>query len=253
MKYVFVFLAAVLLMTDSAHALRVTQEMKTKIGVFDACEQSLTYDLQDTDYDMKTTLKTTGTFGAIYPFTAEYHAYGTYKQSDFKPQNYFYETKSRFSRRTKQITYKNGVPQERISVKNGRKKVAKIIVDPKYNRSIDLLSLFGVLAEQIIRSGKCDFQAYSFNGKKYSLSTIKKIKSEKIKTEYFAGEAEKCEYSLEVVDDPEAGFLIDKDVPIYMWIMRDKTTKAPFVAKIEVPSTPFGKLQAVTIKTEVKK
>lgn len=254
MKHILVFLAVVFMMTDSAQALQVTQDMKTRIGVFDACEQSLTYSFyRDKDYDIKTTIRTTGTFGTLYPFTATYHSVGTYEQSNFKPQDYFYETQSRFSHRTKEITYKNGIPQERISVKDGKKAIMLITVNPKYDRSIDLLSVFGVLIEQIIRTGKCDFQSHSFNGKKYSLSKVQKIKSEKIKTQYFEGKAEKCQYSLEVVDNPEAGFLINKDTPIYMWIMRDKESKAPFVAKIEVPSTPFGKLQAITTKIEVKK
>lgn len=254
MKHIFIFWAVVFMITNSAQALQVTQNMKTSIGVFNACEQSLSYSFyKDKDYDIKTTLKTTGAFGKLYPFTATYHSVGTYEQSNFKPQDYFYETQSRFSHRTKEITYKNGVPQERISVKDGKKAVMLITVNPKYDRSIDLLSVFGVLIEQILRTGKCDFQSHSFNGKKYSLSKVKKISSEKIKTKYFEGKAEKCQYSLEVVDNPDAGFLINKDTPIYMWIMRDKESDAPFVAKIEVPSTPFGKLQAITTNVEVKK
>ena len=254
MKRLLIFLASYFTMINSVSALQVTQYMKTRIGVFDACEQSLAYSFyNDKDYDIKTTLTTTGTFGTLYPFTAMYHAVGTYDKSNFKPQDYFYETQSRFSHRTKEITYKNGVPQERISVKDGKKAVMLITVNPKYDRSIDLLSVFGVLIEQIVRTGECDFHSYSFNGKKYSLSTVKKIKSEKINTGFFEGKADKCQYSLEVVDNPDAGFLINKDSPVYMWIMRDKSTKAPFVAKIEVPSTPFGKLQATTTKLEVKK
>lgn len=254
MKLTLIFLTGFLIMINSAQALQVTQNMKTRIGIFDACEQSLTYSFyRDRDYDIKTVLKTTGTFGALYPFTATYHSVGTYNQSEFKPQDYFYETQSRFSHRTKEITYKDGIPQLRISVKNGKKAVMAITVDPKYDRSIDLLSVFGVLIEQVVRTGKCDFESHSFNGKKYSLSKVKKIKSERIKTDFFEGRADKCQYSLEVLDDADAGFLIKNGSPVYMWILKDKETKAPFVAKIEVEKTPFGKLQAVTTSIEVKK
>lgn len=254
MKRLFIFLTGFLVMINSAQALQVTQKMKTRIGIFDACEQSLTYAFyRDKDYDIKTTLKTTGTFGALYPFSATYHAVGTYNGSNFKPQDYFYETQSRFSHRTKEITYKDGIPQLRISVKDGKKAIMAITINPKYDRSIDLLSVFGVLIEQIVRTGKCDFESHSFNGKKYSLSKVTKIKSEKIKTDFFEGKADKCQYSLEVLDDADAGFLIKNGSPVYMWIMYDKQTKAPFVAKIEVPSTPFGKLQAITTSVEVKK
>ena len=254
MKRTLIYLTGFLMMINSAQALQVTQKMKTRIGFFDACEQSLTYSFyRDKDYDIKTTVKTTGTFGALYPFTATYHAVGTYNQSNFKPQDYFYETQSRFSHRTKEITYKDGIPQLRISVKDGKKAVMAITVDPKYDRSIDLLSVFGVLIEQVVRTGKCDFESHSFNGKKYSLSKVKKIKSERIKTEFFAGRADKCQYSLEVLDDADAGFLIRNGSPIYLWILKDKETKAPFVAKVEVEKTPFGKLQSITTDIEVKK
>lgn len=254
MKRVLIFWALFLMVIKPAAALQMTQYMQTRIGIFDACEQSLTYSFQQNkNYDIKTTLKTSGTFGLLYPFSAEYHAVGTYNKADFKPQNYFYETQSRFTHRTKEVIYENGVPQERISVKNGKKRTDQIIVDEKYERSIDLLSTLGVLIEQIVRSGNCDFEGYSFNGKKYSLSKVKKVKNEKIKTPFFEGSADKCSYSLEILEDADAGFLLNKDVPVYFWVMKDKESKAPFVAKIVVEDTPFGELQALTTNIEVKR
>ena len=254
MKIYFIFFAIALLKCMPASALQVKQEMQTSIGFFDACSQTLTYSFyHDKDYDIKTSVHTTGTFGTLYPFKAEYHAVGTYDKTGFKPQNYFYETTAPFKHKTKEITYKNGIPQRRISTKNEEVKVVNLEPDPKYASSIDLLSVFAMLAQKVVSKGECDLDMYSYNGKRYSRSVVKSKGKEKIKTPYFSGRAMKCEYRLENTKHADAGFLLDKDVPVYFWILRDKETDAPFIAKIEVESTPFGKLESITTKVEVKK
>lgn len=254
MKNVLIFWTLFLAVIGPAEALQVNQQMQTRIGVFDACELGLSYSFFGTkNYEVKTTLKTSGTFGVLYPFSAMYRAVGIYNKNDFKPDNYFYETQSRFRHRTKEIKYENGVPQERVSVKNEKIRTDKIETDDKYERSIDLLSTLGVLIEQVMREGSCDFKGYSFNGKKYSLSEVKKVRTEDIKTPFFEGTADKCSYSLEVLDDAEAGFLLSKDEPVYFWVMREKETNAPFVVKVLVENTPFGELESLTTNIEVKR
>lgn len=255
MRRFLIFATLFFLFAGNAEALRVKQDMQTTIGFFDACEQSLTYGFyNDHDYDIKTTLKTTGTFGVLYPFDGMYHSVGTYENEQFFPQNHFQELQSRFHHRTKEIVYENGVPIKRISVKDKYKKIAEIRTDAeKYGHTVDLLSTLAGLVEQMLRTGKCDFEKYSFNGKKYSLLKIKDLGKERIKTPYFSGRARKCEYHLEILKDAEAGFLLDKDVPIYLWVLNDKKSGAPFVAKAEVEKTPFGKLSSLTTKLEVTK
>ena len=253
MKRILIFLAA-LTTAFAAEALEVTQNMQTTIGIFDACEQSLTYKLVGNKYDMKTRLTTTGTFGKLYPFTGMYHAYGTYNKDKFKPEDYGYEVQSRRHHRTKQLTYKDGVPQTRIKVRDGRVLEEPALVElDRLDDSIDLLSLFGVLTEQVVRDDTCDLHRYSFNGKKYSLSDMKTVGHEDIETPYFAGNALKCEYMLEIQNGASAGFLLNQKVPISLWILRDKTANAPFVAKVEAEKTPFGKLESYTTSIEVKK
>lgn len=252
MKLIFHVFLVCLCFFKTASALQVSQKMKTSIGLFDACEQTLSYSFfRDRDYDFKTMLHTTGVFGTLYPFSASYHAVGTYHKQDFRPQDYFYETKSAFRHRSKEIVYKDGVPQYRVSVKNEKKRTDKIVVDNKYDSSIDLLSTFAALTENIIKKGKCDMERYSFNGKKYALSKVKTMGKEKIQTPNFSGKALKCEYHLEILDDADAGFLLKKDEPIYFWVLRDEKTDVPFVVKIYVENTPFGKLESITTEIEV--
>lgn len=253
MKNGLLIFLSVLIWGAEVQALEVKHYMQTTIGLIDACEETFSYAFyQDKDYDIKTSVSTSGTFGVLYPFTATYHSVGTYDKYGFKPQDYYYETQTRFTHRSKEIVYKNGEPQYRISVKNERKRIDEIKTNPQYPHSGDLLSVFGELAQKIIKKGNCDLEQYSFNGKKYAKSTVKTLKKEKIKTDYFAGKALKCQYKQEILEDTDAGFFLNQDEPIYFWVLKDEKTKALFVAKILIENTPFGKLQAVTTNIEVK-
>jgi len=253
MRRVLIFFGCFFFWSVSAQALKVTHDIEISIGFFDASKARFSYAFyKNRDYDIKTSLETVGTFGVLYPFKAMYHAVGIYENEIFKPQDYFYETKSRFRQRSKEIFYENGVPQYRVSKKNEKIRRDMIKTNGKYDSSIDLLSLFGAITRHIEENGDCDFSAYSFNGKKYAKSSVKTEKKEKIKTPYFEGKALKCRYSLEILDDTDAGFLLDKDEPAYFWVLRDKKTKAYFFAKALIETTPFGRLEALTTKIEVK-
>lgn len=252
-KGLIIFLLGLWLTTPKVWALEVKHTIKTKIGFWDACEETLTYAFYgDRDYDVKTSILTSGTFGVLYPFSASYHTVGTYSKFDFKPQDYYYETQSRFRYRTKEIVYQDGVPQYRISTKNEKKRKDKIETDSKYPASVDLLSVFAGLAQRIRMKGDCDWEQYSFNGKKYAKSTVKTVKKEKIKTDYFSGKALKCRYKQEILEDTDAGFLLNPEEPIYFWVLKDEKTKVWFIAKVLIENTPFGKLEAITTKIEVK-
>lgn len=254
MHYNFFFFLFFLLTAAPVQALQVKHYFKTSIGVFDACEETLEYSFyRSKDYDVKTSLITTGTFGTLYPFKAQYHAVGTYEKDVFRPQDYFYEAHSRFRHRTKEIVYQNGVPQYRVSTKNDKKRRDAIVVDEAYPSSNDLLSTFAALIEQIQRKDNCDFEKYSFNGKRYALSKVKTLGREKIETAFFKGKALKCRYNMEVLDDADAGFLVDRNEPIIFWVLKDEKTKVPFLAMAVMESTPFGKMETVATKIEVVK
>ena len=254
MKRLLFGLFSIIFIPLPVNAAEVTHYISSSIAFLDAAEETFTYKFYNNrDYDVKTTVKTTNSFGALYPFKATYHAVGTYNKDVFKPQSYFQSAKSRFHSRSKEIVYANGVPQYRISIKDDNKRQDPTPIDSQYASSNDLLTTFATLTEQIMRKNNCDFEQYSFNGKRYSLSKIKTVGKEKIKTPYFKGKALKCQYYLEILDDAEAGFMLKKDEPVYIWILRDKQTDLPFIARILIESTPFGELEALTTKIEVKK
>lgn len=45
---------------------------------------------------------------------------------------------------------------------------------------------------------------------------------------------------------------VTQDEPIYFWIMEDGVRKLPFIAKIEIDSTPLGRLQVLTQNITIK-
>ena len=157
MKLRLVILFAVLYAVP-ANALEIMHKVKTSIGVFDACEETFLYSFkQDKSYYVKTTLNTSGTFGTLYPLQSQYEAYGKTDKQKFLPQKYTRTTKTRFNDRRKDIIYENGIPQYRISVKNGYERKDDIVVDEKYASSNDLLTTMAEMAAHINRTGNCDF------------------------------------------------------------------------------------------------
>ena len=248
--YIFIFS----LLTFPAMALEVFHRLETTIGYFDVSRETFTYKFYNNhDYDIKTTVATTGTFGTIYPFNASYHAVGIFDKQSFRPQSYFLTAQSRFHKRSKEIVYQNGIPQYRISQKDEKRRQDTIETDAQYPSSNDLLSTFAELSWQIVQKDNCDFERYSFNGKRYSRSKVKTLTKEKIETPYFSGKALKCEYKLEILDDADAGFMLKSDTPVHFWILKDKSTGVPFIARILVESTPFGQMETLTTQIEVKK
>ena len=253
MKRGLIYIFILMVFSLQAAAMEVLHNLETTIGVFDACTETFSYKFTDNNYDIKTSVKTAGAFGALYPFFAQYHSFGTYDKNGFKPQKYVQSSQSRFHKRAKEIVYQDGVPQYRISQKDKKRRQDDIEIKEPDKANNDLLSTFAELSRIIIDENKCDYEQYSFNGKRYSLSKVETVGSENLQTPYFEGEALKCQYILEVLDDADAGFFLNKDVPVYFWVLKDKTTNMPFIARILVESTPFGQLESLTTKIEVKK
>ena len=52
--------------------------------------------------------------------------------------------------------------------------------------------------------------------------------------------------ALDDEDDNDLLWSTTSDRPVYFWILQDKTSGLPYLAKIEIKSTPLGKLKAFT-------
>lgn len=70
----------------------------------------------------------------------------------------------------------------------------------------------------------------------------------------YKGEAVKCSMYIDSLGSSGDDLLWDvtQDEPIYFWIMEDGVRKLPFIAKIEIDSTPLGRLQVLTQNITIK-
>ena len=58
--------------------------------------------------------------------------------------------------------------------------------------------------------------------------------------------------SLDKEDDGDLLWNTTADRPIYFWVLQDGESKLPFLAKIEITSTPLGRLKAYTTEVIIK-
>ena len=70
----------------------------------------------------------------------------------------------------------------------------------------------------------------------------------------FGGTAHKCSMYIDKLlnDGDDLLWELTSEKPIYYWILEDKQSRLPFIARIEIDDTPLGKLQVFTqtIQTE---
>ena len=96
-----------------------------------------------------------------------------------------------------------------------------------------------------------------FDGKRRFDTIFKDEGTEEISAnEYspYAGTAHKCSMYIDKLlnDGDDLLWELTSEKPIVFWILEDKESKLPFIARIEVEDTPLGRLLAYTqtIQTE---
>ena len=207
-------LAALLLGIQPAQAFSVRHDFSVQIGPFDASRTNFEYALTPTEYRVESTVKTNGLFDTLYPFRADYATTGKINGDNMETRSYKYKSQSRFTSRSRELVYdRNGKPLYRLSAKNGKEKKVDILPDAKNKDTTDLQTVFAELARQYNRFKFCDSR-------------------------------------MEVFDD--LLWDVTQDEPIYFWIMEDGVRKLPFIAKIEIDSTPLGRLQVLTQNITIK-
>ena len=226
-------LAALLLGIQPAQAFSVRHDFSVQIGPFDASRTNFEYALTPTEYRVESTVKTNGLFDTLYPFRADYATTGKINGDNMETRSYKYKSQSRFTSRSRELVYdRNGKPLYRLSAKNGKEKKVDILPDAKNKDTTDLQTVFAELARQYNRFKFCDSRMEVFDGKRrYDV--------------IFKDEGK------ELLND-EMLWDVTQDEPIYFWIMEDGVRKLPFIAKIEIDSTPLGRLQVLTQNITIK-
>lgn len=250
-------LAALLLGAQPAQAFSVRHDFSVQIGPFDASRTNFEYALTPTEYRVESTVKTNGLFDTLYPFRADYATTGKINGDNMETRSYKYKSQSRFTSRSRELVYdRNGKPLYRLSAKNGKEKKVDILPDAKNKDTTDLQTVFAELARQYNRFKFCDSRMEVFDGKRRYDVIFKDEGKELLNDETlpYKGEAVKCSMYIDSLGSSGDDLLWDvtQDEPIYFWIMEDGVRKLPFIAKIEIDSTPLGRLQLLTQNITIK-
>lgn len=258
MKKYGLFLLFLLIFGTKAHAFSVNHDFTVFLGPFNASKTNFEYAVSPEDYHVRSTVKTFGMFDTLYPFEAQYATTGKIKNNQLETSSYKYKSKSRFSRREKQLVYDGkGIPVYRISSKNGKEKKVNIEQNLNNKDTTDLQTVFAELARQYSTMKFCDSRMEVFDGKRRFDVIFRDEGKEELKPgKYlpYGGTANKCSMYIDKLGSDAEDLLweVSSDRPVYFWILEDKESKAPFIAKIEIESTPLGKLQVFTHNITVK-
>ncbi len=258
MKNIVYFFIFCCLLPNCVQAATVEHRLNVGIGFFDAARVSMTYNLDKQSYEFASTVKTAGTFGKLYLFEALYSSEGIFKDGHTVTRDYRYETKSSSHLRTKQLVFdENGVLDHRLSSKDGKPKRVEITLPDTPFDASDLQTVFASVARQIIDNNFCAMEKTVFDGKKNYKVVFKDEGKETLKDEEipYSGEALKCSVYIQSLDEEDDGDLLwntTSDRPIYFWVLQDSESKLPFLAKIEIKSTPLGRLKAYTTEVFIK-
>ena len=257
MKKNLLIMLFLLALAPAAQAMTVTHDFAVRLGVFDASRTRFSYSLTTKDYSVRSTVATNGLFDTLYPFKAEYATTGKIKKDGLETASYKYKSRSRFNSRRKELVYNNrGEPIYRISAKNDKEKKVEIEQRADNKDTTDLQTVMAKLALQYNQLKFCAARMQVFDGKRRYDVIFKDEGKELLNDETlpYKGEAVKCSMYIDSLGSSGDDLLWDvtQDEPIYFWIMEDGVRKLPFIAKIEIDSTPLGRLQVLTQNITIK-
>ena len=258
MKKIAVFLLFICMLPSAAFCAGIEHQLNVRIGFFNAARVNMNYDLTGSKYNFSSAVATAGTFGDLYEFNASYSSSGIFKKDKIITKDYSYVTKNKSHTRTKQLVFdKNGVISHRLSTKDGEPKRVDITLPDFSFDAYDMQTVFAVLTRQISYNQFCAMEKTVFDGKKTYKITIRDEGKETLNDPEIAfnGEALKCSMHVTALDDEDDNDLLwntTADRPVYFWILKDKKSGLPYLTKIEIKSTPLGKLKAYATNIAVK-
>lgn len=258
MKKIGLLLLYFVITISNAQAFSVEHEFTVFLGSFNASKTQFTYALSPKEYRANSQVKTAGIFDTLYPFTANYWTSGKINNNALETSNYHYDSKSRFTKRRKELIYNDqGMPILRISAKNDKEKKVVIEQDTNNKDTTDLQTVFVELARQYNRVKFCDSRMEVFDGKRrFDVIFKDEGKDELVANEYspFSGTATKCSMYIDKLNSKDDDLLweLTSERPIYFWLLEEEQSKKPFIARIAISETPLGRLNVYTKKITVK-
>jgi len=259
MKKLALILFFFLTLVSKVNAHQVIHYATAFLGPFNASDAVFQYNISSNDYLVQTNIETIGLFNTLYPFSAEYKTTGKIEKNIFKTTSYKSFSQSRFNTRQKEMFYdKNGKPTYRISSKNSfNSKKTEILPPPDNIHTTDLQTVLAEIVSQFTQVGFCNARLHVFDGKKNFDIIFNDEGKENISANEFSpfeGESTKCSFYADDLgqNHDDLIFQITKENPVNVWILNDKKTNLPFIAKLEKDSTSLGKLSVYTNKVKIK-
>ena len=255
-KYISLILSA-LCVCYNANATSIKQSFKVKIGLFDAATADIAYTLSNDSYRFFSSIKTSGLFNKLYSFNANYTTKGMIEQEKLITQYYHQTTKSSSHEREKELIFdQNGILIKRISAKDSNKRKVKVTLPKTTIDTFDIQSVLVMLIREYQQNESCELHKTVFNGKKLYNITIKDngrtlFKDKRIP---ISGEAHHCTAFIHQQNAEEGDLLwqVSSEKYISFYLTKEKTTGLPYLLKMEIASTPLGKLEAYMTDLQIK-
>ncbi len=163
--------------------------------------------------------------------------------------NYHQTTKSSSHEREKELIFdQNGILIKRISSKDSNKRKVKVTLPKTTIDTFDIQSVLVMLIREYQQNESCELHKTVFNGKKLYNITIKD------KRIPISGEAHHCTAFIHQQNAEEGDLLwqVSSEKYISFYLTKEKTTGLPYLLKMEIASTPLGKLEAYMTDLQIK-
>lgn len=247
-KYIFAFYTLMCFFFGEAKALGVREILKVEIGPFDAATAELSYQRNGADYNFSSFVQTTGMFDVFYSFQALYQTKGQMKNGRFVATDYAQETLTSAHKRTKRLLFdQDDMLYRRESSKDNKKKMVDIVVPDMEIDAFDIQTVLMMLVDHLQKTNMCALEKTVFNGKKIYRLTVKDSKTNEENQE----ELQKCEVMIHQENAEKGDLLWQVSSERFIDAYFSKTPKGLlFLKKLEINSTPLGKLEAVCQKVE---
>ncbi len=248
-----IFALMAIIWSTQAGAEGIRHKFIVQVGPFDAARTELEFNLNAQDFSVISKVKTNGLFDLVYPFSAQYSSLGKILADEtLLTQKYASDSQSSRTHRTKELFYNNqGLPIYRLSAKNNKKKRVDIPQEPQNLGTTDLQTAIAQIAFQYRNVGFCQARLEIFDGKRRFAAVFQDNGNEHLTANEYSsltGQAHKCLFYIDKLDNDDDDLIwqISQENPINLWIMQDKQTKLPYIARIHMNNTPLGELNAYT-------
>lgn len=246
-----------LMLPSTIFGAEVQHHLNVEIGPFNAAKLEMSYALEKQNYSFVSKVSTAGMFNKLYQFSARYTTHGAITHRKTITKQYKYESVTSAHNRTKELIFnQKGIPQYRLSSKNNKPKKVNIQLPTTPFDASDLQTIFAQLALQFKQNHFCAMEKTVFDGKDLSRIVITDSGKTLLSDPQllYSGQAWKCSFFIEQLNAEDTDMLTNTTAnrSVNFWLMEDKKTKLPYLAKIEIDSTPLGKLKAYTTSVTFK-